>query len=187
MDHCCFSCPFERKSLVWGGEAVSPLLKVFKTSLGKTWSNLVWPQSWPCFQQVRSDSSIARFQRQRVSESVKNICPFLIRLLKPLAGTWPHIKDLQHMTFIHCCFVSVCWPSVMLSSASLLPTGKCSCLGFSKSWHIRANQRLVGPVKIWFPDNQVQEVNFAWLVGFGWLSCSWNRFFILVLFFHVLF
>lgn len=109
MDHCCFSCPFERKSLIWGGEAVSPLLKVFKTSLGKTWSNLVWPQSWPCFQQVRSDSSIAHFQPQRLSESVKNICPFLIRLLKPLAGTWPQIKDLQHITFIHCCFVSVCW------------------------------------------------------------------------------
>lgn len=57
--------------------------------------------------------------------------------------------------------------SVMLSSASLLPAGKCYCLGFCKSWDIRANQRLVGPVKIWFPDNQVQEENCGWLVG--WL------------------
>lgn len=38
------------------------------------------------------------------------------------------------------------------------------------SWDMRANQRFVGPVQIWFPDNQIQEANSGWLVGWFWMA-----------------
>lgn len=117
MDHLTLSCPFERKQVVWGGYA-SPLLKVFKTQLDKTPSNLVWPQSWPCFEQEgRWETSwgptwkILWIYEKQQSISESNA---LIRLLKPTACTWQLFKskmqDLQHIHFIHYC------PKILLAN-----------------------------------------------------------------------
>lgn len=152
------------KEVTLSGEAVSPLLKVFKTPLAKTWSRWSDLRAGLAFsrldQILPEPSTVLWICQNQLSISKRNV---FIRLLKPLAGT---------IIFSTLCTAALSMDdtSVMLSSASLLPAGKCYCLGFCKSWDIRANQRLVGPVKIWFPNNQVQEENCGWLVGWFWMA-----------------
>lgn len=75
---------------------------------GATWSDLRAGLAFSRLDQILPEASkILWLYEKQLSISKRNA---LIRFLKPLAGTWQllwsHIKDLQHINFIHCCFVT---------------------------------------------------------------------------------